>query len=313
MVSTFSLVSEKAFRFFIGLLVTVLSIFIGTWHGKKLRSQGITGENYYQRNQMTRMGLLRLFLVAGIAVGLFFFLDRCTMALHLLSPYFTQFSVVALRSLLCFLYAFQWRIWEDKTRLWRSGAIVLIAILVFVVVEGLILFPAHFLIGRQVHPSGVVIQSTNVTCCPTALTNIMRLYGVNIWEKDTVLAMKVGLTGTTDTEAAEGAKLLGFPYAEPIRPTLERMIAEDLPLIVSIDSSGDPHAVAVFGISSFSVVIADPHVGLVQYTHSDFKRIMLGNAIRIGAPSFSYKGKVSLSNFDEKKFQETSLAMEKER
>jgi ABC-type bacteriocin/lantibiotic exporter with double-glycine peptidase domain len=129
------------------------------------------------------------------------------------------------------------------------------------------------------------------------------MYGKNISETDVAIALKTGMTGTTDQEAAIGAKLLGFPDAAPCRPTLAEMLAEDLPLIVTIECDGVMHDVGLVGAASHTVIIADPLVGLVHYTHADFQAVYQKRGVKLGRPVFSQENPVRLSTFKPELFQ----------
>lgn len=302
-----TLILGKVFRFFLGILVTALSIGAGIFYGKSLQKQGITAENYVEKSRFDKYAVLRLLIIAGILIPGWTWLGKNTMIIERISTYSNQFAMISLRSLLGFIFALQWQISEDKTKLKRTGVILGIAFLVFLVVEGIILFPSFLFISGEVGKDGVVMQSTGSTCGPASLANILRVYGRKCDEKDVAIAMRTGMGGTTDTEGAAGAKLLGFPKAQPCMITFEEILREDLPLVVNVDFDGIPHDVGIIGVTSHTIFIADPAAGMVQYTHKEFQGIFKKRGIRLGSPAFPDSAGVRLSTFDPEKFRKFSL------
>ena len=291
-------------------MITFGGVAIGIWHGKRLLKQGITGENYYQKNPVSPYILVRALLLAGLIIGGLLLLDRKFWSFEWMATYANQFSVVTMRSLVFFLFAFQWIIWEDKTRLKRTIPILAIAVAVMIGIEIFVLMPAALLAGHEVSPDGTVIQSTRTTCAPTSLANILRLYEQPGFEKEVARKMQIGMNGTSDEEAVKGARLLGFPDAKTSRSKLEEIASDDLPMMLTIESCGVAHEVGLVGISSHVVVIADPYVGLVQYTWPDFKKIFQERGIALGKPSFKVDEPVKLSGFNAEKFKRRSLGFE---
>jgi len=305
------IIFKKVLRFLGGWLITGVSVYIGIWHGRRLKAQGYTGENYYEKNPITRAALVRMIVIPILIVCALVWLDKKFLIFAWLTTWSSQASLVILRSSLCFLFAFQWTIFEDKSRLKRTLPLSVVALLIMIGVEIFVLLPATLISTHEIAPDGTLIQSTRTTCAPTALANILRLYGQPGFEKDVTLKMGTGMNGTSDEEACRGAKLLGFPDAKPWRPTLEEIASADLPLLVTIESEGAPHEVGLVGITSNVVFILDPYVCLVQYTHKDFKKVFQNRGIWLGKPSFKVDEEIRLSNFDPEKFRRRSFEIEK--
>lgn len=301
----------KVIRFICGWLITAAGVGLGVWHGRRLLQQGITGENYYQKNKISPLFVVRIVFLAGIVIGGLIWLDKKFWIFEWLATYAGQFSVVTMRTLLFFLFSLQWIIWEDKTKLKRSIPILAIAIAVMIGIEIFVLWPAALLAGHEIAPDGTIIQSTRTTCAPSSLANILRLYGQPGYERDVALKMQIGMNGTSDEESVKGARLLGFPDAKTARATLEEIASADLPMMLTIESCGVAHEVGLVGLTPRIIVIADPYVGLVHYTWKDFRKVYQERGIALGAPSFKVDEPVKLSGFNAEKFRLRSLSFEK--
>lgn len=304
------IILEKLARFGVGILITIGAIGVGVWHGRRLKAQGITGENYFERNKIDKVVILRLVITLTVIVGGGIWLDRKFMFFSSFGPYAQETSLITLRSLILFLFAVQWQIWEDKTRLKRTLWLLALALMIGVAVEAFVLCPAALLVGHEVNKDGTVIQSTPTTCGAAAMANLLRLYGRPATEFECAVNMRIGMNGTTDAEAVTGARIFGFPDAAPWRPTLDQIASDDLPLMISIYSCGVKHFVVVAGITPTQVIILDPYVGIVQYLRKYFREMWDEEGVRFGLPSFPCSGPVRLTNFDVEAFQKTSFSFE---
>ncbi|MBI3039188.1 hypothetical protein HYY75_09100 [bacterium] len=304
----------KFLRLFFGFGFTLFSGVGGLLYGKRLVKMGITGENYYSQAPLTIKGLIRALALLGIIVGSALWLDKNYLFFSWFGGYGHQFSMVVLKSLIVFLFGTQWAMWEDKRKLKRSIPILVVSFLIMTGIELFTLWPSATITSKMLSDDGVIIQSTGSTCAPSSLANIIRFYGNKCDETEACLAMQTGMNGASDNEMVLGAKALGFPGAVPWRTTLEAIASEDLPLIISIKyfDVWDYHAVAIFGISSHVVTVADPMVGIVGYPRKSFHEIWRGKAVRLGPPSFPASLSMRLSTFEPEKFKKSSMVLELE-
>jgi predicted double-glycine peptidase len=304
----------KAFRFMLGLLVTYLAWRLGKWRARQLQAHGLQGSPYTPGQEVSWKRLAGLGALLG---GIWWFGEHLIFLEPFLPSdrYRTQFGLVTLRSLLAFLGAMQMIIDGEDPR-WRwTLVLVVVSCLVMTGIEVLTLWPMVSAIGAPELDarSGVVIQSTGYSCAPSSLATICRLYGRVLSEREAALAMAAGLNGTTIDEMALGAQAVGFPDATPVtNATLDQLAAVDRPALLSIEFGGvrNLHAVALLGLSSTTVYIADPLVGLHAMSYEAFARRWDGEAVFLGAPSFAASGEVRLSTFSPAAFQRLSLSLE---
>ncbi len=303
----------KLGRFALGIGVTILAGYLGYLRGKTLRERGVTGETFSESQKVTVWMVARDLLLVFLLVKGLGYLDRKFSIFSFFARFLQQIGLVSIRSVLVFLFFSQWQIWTDKTRLRRAGWVIAVAVVVMAVVEVILLCPATVLVGDdEIEPrSGVVLQTCSISCGPASLVNILRAFGRMETERETVMAMGIGLGGSFDDELIRGAVAMGFPQARSSLCSLDEVASADLPLIVSLDYfedwRGSLHAVAILGISSATVTYADPLIGLRTVTRKDFEAQWKGPAVHLGPPAFPASRTPRLSTFDPAAFKKFSL------
>lgn len=304
----------KGLRFVIGWGVTIGAGLFGLWYGRRLQAAGTTLADLSRRESISWKRLAGLsvllggtYLAARDWAGLETFLKP-------ISRFRVQFAMITLRSLLVFLGTTQWVIGSEDRRLRRTLVLVAISCLVMTGVELLTLWPMVSMLGNPEldRHSGVVLQSTGYSCAPCSLATVARLYGRVIPERDSALAMEAGMNGTSCDEMAGGARVLGFPEARPVTTTLEALATADLPVLISVEFGGvrNLHAVALIGLSSTTVYLADPLIGLCSLPHDRFRARWDGEAVLLGRPTFAATAPVTLSGFSPAAFKALSLGLE---
>jgi len=308
-----ALYAWKGVRFLVGLTVTLTFALLGFFHGRSLQRQGITGEDQAKARQFTLVNACRDLLLTAIIVGIFYAVDNRYGLLMIIAGYVHQGALVAIKSVLAFMIFSQWQVWSDKARLKRSLWIIVPAFVIITAVELYLLWPVLGQLGKEeIDKSGVVLQTTGSTCAPACLATLLRLYGKPITEAEAVLAMGIGSNGSYDDEMVRGAKAVGFSAARAEkRATLEGIAAIDRPLILSIKYFGewDLHAVGLLGLTSDTLYIADPLIGLREYDRRTFHEHWRGPAVHLGPPDFCPTSTVRLSTFSPGAFKASSLAM----
>jgi len=295
------MVVSKVARFLIGLAITVGFGFLGIQHGRRIRKAMASGSCSSEPIRFTPRILIRDLAIAGFLVFLICAAERAFLLVSRLSGYLNQFGFVALRSVLVFFAALQWKTSDYRKPLYRVVWILGPAIAIMTAIEIFILWPASTTLGKEEYDprSGIVMQSTAYSCAPAALATICRLYGRPVTEREAAVGMGTGLAGTADSEIAFGAETLGFGDAKPWRPTLEEIASYDRPIILSVRyfDLRELHAVSLLGISTDSILIGDPLIGLRTFRRDTFHEEWGGNAVFLGTPSFPFSSQPTLSNF----------------
>ena len=311
-----ALFGPRLARFGIGFLLTAFAAFIGWHHATRLRRQGQTYDTWQEQNRFNKGSLVRLSVVGFCFLGVYL-ADVHEQALKWIAGYVQQTGMVIIKALLAFLFAFLWVLHPDRARLKRSLFALIPAFLIISGVELFLLWPmASALEGEAITRSGVVLQSTGFSCAPTALANVCRAWGKLVGEKQGTLAVAAGMGGSYDDEIARGAIALGFPEAAPVRITLAEIASDDIPLVISIKylDTWDLHAVAVLGLNSSTVTLADPMSGLRGIPIASFPDLYREKAVRLGRPTFAAATLTpKLSEFDPQVFRFRSLSMEPNR
>ncbi|MBF0498910.1 MAG: hypothetical protein HQM09_02150 [Candidatus Riflebacteria bacterium] len=312
MASLYTLILWKVARFLAGVGITVAAGSWGLTNARRRRAQGITWESMQSEVRLTPMSVVRIVIAALFAV--FFFWSPLNYEfLSKIAGYLQQFGLVLLRSLLAYLFIFQWIMIEDRTRLRRAGWMVGVSMLIMSAVEIFTLAPMALSMtpdGGEIYKNVIVKQTTGFSCAPSTLATVCRLYGRPVTEFDAAIAIGAGYGGSFDLEIERGAVALGFQEARFWHTTLDAIASDDLPLQLSIKylDVWDLHSVAMIGLSSTTVFLGDPIEGLRRIPRTKFGEIWRGRAVRLGVPTFASGTTVLLSTFDPDRFKRSRSA-----
>lgn len=293
------LIIEKVVRFLAGLLLTIFAGWAGARQARKLMAAGISFEAFQATNSFDRRKLVSTGF-ALVLVGGWYALEQ---EYHFFKPiegFVQQAGLVVLRSVLVFLFVMQWVLATDRARLKRALWAIIPSILIMTGVEFYGLWPMALQVNESlINRQGVVIQTTGFTCAPASLATVMRLYGKPMTEASASVFVGAGMGGSFDDEITRGAIAVGFPEAAPWTTTLDAIASEDMPLIISIrfHDAWDMHAVALIGLSSTTVTLADPMGGLRRIPREKFHEHWRGRGVRLGRPAFPFDPEIRLSMF----------------
>lgn len=293
------LILGKVIRFLAGLLITFGAGWLGALHARRLNAQGISWDAFQAGNSLDRKKIVPLALGLSL-VGAWYLLEQKFQFFKPVEGFLQQGGLVTLRSVLVFLFVLQWNLATERVRLKRALWAIVPSILIMTGVEAYHLWPMALQVNESlISRHGVVIQTTGYTCAPASLATLMRLYGKPMTEVDASVLVGGGMGGSFDDEITAGAKAAGFPDALPWTGNLDAIASEDLPLIVSIrfHDVWDMHAVALIGLSSTTVTLADPMGGLRRIPRDRFHEHWRGRGVRFGRPSFPFDPGVRLSTF----------------
>lgn len=168
-----------------------------------------------------------------------------------------------------------------------SQALLLLVFLGCTGVELTIIMPAALFVGPEKFDShGIALQTLPVTCVPTALTSVCRLYGEATNEYETVKKVKTLLIGSLTGHSVAGCRNLGFTEAAYCSKDFAAVLEENLPFLITVDGGfyNVEHAIAVIGWKSSdrTLYLADPLRGLVTVNYDNFNKNWHGRIIRLG-------------------------------
>lgn len=164
--------------------------------------------------------------------------------------------------------------------------------LMLTLVETIIILPAAWFVGEPHHDNnGVILQTLQTTCIPSSLATICALYGEPVSEYEATRRVKTLLIGSLVGHSVAGCRNLGFPEAAYSSLSLEQVLAENLPFIIttSVGIARVEHAIGVIGRQDNTLYLADPLRGLVEISIEDFSKRWRGQIIRLGARANSAK------------------------
>ncbi len=153
--------------------------------------------------------------------------------------------------------------------------------------ELIIIMPAAPFVGPGKFDShGVTLQTLQVTCVPSALTNICRLYGEAINEYEAAKKVKTLLIGSLTGHSVAGCRNLGFSEAAYSPKDFASVLEENIPFLITVEVGiyNVEHAIAVIGWKSSdrTLWLADPLRGLVTVSYENFIRNWNGRIISLG-------------------------------
>jgi hypothetical protein len=289
-----------------GIFLSAGFAWFGAWQGDVVRLRNPEkGRELFSR-PLSFSKKMAILLGSGGFILILVLLDRRYLFFALAAGYFRRLLLFLSRSLLLLLMYFQSRlagegVFHDP---WHRGMGIIVVMMILA--EVVLVFPAAVFLGDGgTDKNGVILQTTGVTCAPASLSNILKLYGVVLSESDAARVMRTTYFGTLVKQTIDGARRVGFSQPRFESLTLAGISPNDEPMILLVKLFGewDRHAVALLGVTSETLIIADPLKGLVRQPKIGFDREWRGAVIRMGPSSSSGLGSVRLGDFDGERFR----------
>jgi predicted double-glycine peptidase len=179
-----------------------------------------------------------------------------------------------------------------KTARIQVVAIALIGILgfgAFTTAENFVLQPIHRTLEDNLLPNGMYQQTSNSSCAPTALANLLRIWQIPSATESTVAKFagtsRLGTSMPQLITAAKVFKMDGLEFA----PTWEQMRRINRPGVLSTwlysDFGRDHHAVTLVSMTNNTITLADPAFGkLFTVVRQEFPRIWRNEYLAIFRP-----------------------------
>ncbi|MBD3881407.1 peptidoglycan-binding protein [Phormidium tenue FACHB-886] len=181
---------------------------------------------------------------------------------------------------------------------WHTARLQVIAVLLlglvgigsFTTAEAHFLAPIYASLENNLRPNGVFQQTSSSSCAPSALATVLRLWNIEATESSVARLAKTSLLGTSMPQLIIAAHGFGMNGIE-LSPTWTQMQQINRPGVLATwlysDTGRAPHAIALLGIDSTSIIIADPAFGeIFQVNKSDFlKRYWRSQYVPIFRPS----------------------------
>lgn len=293
-------------RLLVGLVFVLLGAWAGTRYGRYLKGLKLPFAEY----RLWIFHAVKPFFLVGIGLYLLSLVmagRNLGMALSMRWPAVVpQTILVLLKTVIAGWFGFGWVFKAHDEKFPRFVTWNILFLVFFWILEiGILLPAAWFLPDHSRYRDGIMMQSSNVTCVPTTLSNVSRLYGRNFSEKEATEICGTCLIGSFMSDLVRSARGIGFEKASFTNDPVESLLAEDRPCLLTIDNSGAGvlHAVGLVGAASDVVFIADPLMGLRRLQREEFTRNWKGLAVRLERPTFSPNAEVRLSGFDPGFFQ----------
>lgn len=282
------------------LLLGILAFKWGRRVGRLLLRKGATADNLFKGKTSVSLAFL------GLYVGLLF------LALHVPQfqglplewrVYGMRITWTLMRVILlgfCGLaFVISW-----KTARLQVITVILLGILGlggFTAAEAYFLAPIHASLNDHLLPNGIFKQTSNSSCAPSALANVLRVWGIDATESGVARLAGTSRLGTSMPQLIVAAQELGMNGVE-LFPTWEQMQQINRPGVLASwlysDVGKDPHAIALLGMSDDAVVIADSAFGeIFEVPRSQFEKIWRQEYVPIFRPADIFLAPAEAANF----------------
>lgn len=261
--------------------VTIMGIFCaalsGLLYGKALATKGVTLENFSDNQWRIRL-IMAVFSLPCLLIWFFmhhpeFIPLQASAGLPALSWFMMRFHLF----FLVFL-ALQLSFFSPQKRVYPAILVcfLLCSSLGIQKSEAYILgaFPPE-LITQKKSMRGAILQSTPVTCTPTALANILPEFGRECTEKECTRVLNTRRFGTTEADLMIGLQKFGLNgYRVPVLPHyLQRM---NRPAIIKIWNGRARHSLAAYGRDqNGELLYIDPRSGFKKIQDQELEKLLI--------------------------------------
>lgn len=270
------------------LLLGILTFLWGKRLGRMLLRKGATANNLFKGKNLLSLAFLGLY-----------------MALLLLALYLPQVQALPV----------EWRVYGMQVTWtlmrviligfcglalvvsWHTARKQVVAVILlglvgltgFTAAEAYFLAPIHASLQNNLLPNGIFQQTSASSCAPSALANVLRLWGMDATESEVARLAGTSRLGTSMPQLIVAAQDLGMNGIE-LSPSWEQMRQINRPGVLASwlysDYGKNAHAIALIGMSENAVVIADSAFGeIYEVPKAQFEKIWRNEYVPIFRPT----------------------------
>ncbi|GAB4368488.1 MAG: hypothetical protein Kow00121_07650 [Elainellaceae cyanobacterium] len=282
------------------LLLGILAFSWGKRFGRLLLRKGATANNLFKGKTSVSLAFL------GLYIGLL-----------LLALYVPQFQVLPL----------EWRVYGMRVTWtlmrvmllgfcgvafivsWRTARLQVIAVALlcvlglggFTAAEAYFLAPIYASLHDHLMPNGIFRQTSSSSCAPSALANVLRVWGINATESGVARLAKTSRLGTSMPQLITAAHGFGMDGIE-LYPTWEQMQQINRPGVLASwlysDYGKAPHAIALLGIKDQAAIVADSAFGeIYAVPRPQFEKIWRNEYVPIFRPDALFLSPVAATTY----------------
>jgi predicted double-glycine peptidase len=259
------------------VLLGILAFRWGNRTGRFLLRKGATADNLFKGKTSVSLAFLGLY-----------------MALLLLALYVPQFQGLPL----------EWRVYGMRVTwtlmrvmllgfcglayviTWNTARVQVVAVFLlgilglggFTAAEAYFLSPIYASLNDNLLPTGIYRQTSSSSCAPSALANVLRLWGIDDATESSVARLAgTSRLGTSMPQLVVAAQGFGMDATE-LFPTWEQMRQINRPGVLASwlysDVGKTPHAIALLGMSEDTAIVADSAFGKIfEVPRQQFEQI----------------------------------------
>jgi predicted double-glycine peptidase len=263
-------------EFSMTLLFGILAVIWGRRWGRFLLRRGATANNLFTGKNIESIAFLGLYFALLL---LALYLPQAQLLPIEWRIYGMQITWTIMRVLLLGFcgaaFVVSW-----KTARMHVIAVVLLGLLGlggFTASEAYFLAPIHSSLHNNLLPNGLFQQTSNSSCAPTAMANVLRRWNLDATESSIAKLAGTSRLGTSMPQLITAARALGLDGIE-LSPTWEQMRRINRPGVLATwlysDDGRGPHAVSLLAMTADQVTIADPALGkFYQLNSTELDRI----------------------------------------
>lgn len=275
-------------EFLMTLLFGVLAIVWGMRWGRFLVRQGATANNLFTGKDWKSVAFLGLYL--GLLV-LALYLPQLQILPLEWRIYGMRITWTIMRVLLLgfcgVAFIVSWK--TARLQIIAVGLIGLIGLGGFTAAESYFLAPIHASLNDNLLPNGIFRQTSNSSCAPAALANVLRRWEINATESSVAKLAGTSRLGTSMPQLIVAARGFGLNGIE-LSPTWEQMRRINRPGVLATwlysETGKAPHAVSLLAMDAETVTIADPAFGkFYNLNQTQFERVWRNQYVPIFRPS----------------------------
>ncbi|NJO41546.1 MAG: hypothetical protein HC769_15835 [Cyanobacteria bacterium CRU_2_1] len=192
---------------------------------------------------------------------------------------------------------------------WKTARLQVIAVVLlgllglggFTVAESYFLAPIYASLEDNLQPNGIFLQTSSSSCAPSALANVLRLWGIDATESEVARLAGTSRLGTSMPQLIVAAQTIGMNGIE-LSPTWSQMQQINRPGVLATwlysDFSRAPHAVALLGMTDHTAIIADSAFGeIYEVTRDRFEAIWRNEYVPIFRPIDTLLSPTKISDY----------------
>lgn len=145
--------------------------------------------------------------------------------------------------------------------------------------------PAAPDLSHKTSLAGAILQTSDVSCCAASAANILRLYGMDVTEREMAERFETGkYTGTSAAQVVFGLRKMGVSCRTVTAETIDTIRPPAMLFVDDEQAGPEAHAIAYLRQDGARFFIIDPLTGEERVSAEKIERIWHGKAVEVAGP-----------------------------